>query len=158
MVARTTQDLNVPSARAPAPSYSTPLEVREVPDQVASTLQHIVRQVDVLTQTMSILESRLTMNEDRTVDVTRRLNTLMDRWESTMLGTTPSRLVSAAVSPQPAAESAATRGAAPRTRSPSPNKGKGKGQHGHGQGSERGHLADEEDNNIVQGEHTEHFS
>jgi hypothetical protein len=37
-------------------AYSTPLEARQVPDQLATTLQHIVRQVDVLTQTMSILE------------------------------------------------------------------------------------------------------
>ena len=33
-----------------------PLEVRTVPDQLANTLSHIVRQIDVLTQTMSILE------------------------------------------------------------------------------------------------------
>ena len=36
--------------------YTTPLEVRTMPDQVAQTLQYLVRQIDVLTQTMSILE------------------------------------------------------------------------------------------------------
>ncbi|KAI8929630.1 WD40-repeat-containing domain protein [Entophlyctis helioformis] len=34
------------------------LEVRTVSDQISATLQHIVRQIDVLTQTMSILEVR----------------------------------------------------------------------------------------------------
>ncbi len=33
-----------------------PLEVRQMPDQIATSLQHIVRQMDILTQTMSILE------------------------------------------------------------------------------------------------------
>jgi centriolar protein POC1 len=32
------------------------LEVRTIPDQIATSLQHIVRQMDILTQTMSILE------------------------------------------------------------------------------------------------------
>ena len=37
-----------------------------LPEQLASTLSHIVGQLDVLTQTMSLLEERLTMNEDKT--------------------------------------------------------------------------------------------
>lgn len=40
----------------PQNTYSAPLEVRTMSEEVASTLQHIIRQVDVLTQTMSILE------------------------------------------------------------------------------------------------------
>eukprot|EP00842_Homolaphlyctis_polyrhiza_P004171 jgi/Hompol1/4755/HPOL_001240-RA len=44
---------------------ATSLDTRSSSDQVSATLQHLVRQIDVLTQTMSILESRLTMNEDR---------------------------------------------------------------------------------------------
>lgn len=36
--------------------------------QIASTMQHLVRQIDVLTQTVSILEERLTMVEDRLLD------------------------------------------------------------------------------------------
>ena len=32
------------------------LEIRNSSDQITSTLQHIVHQIDVLTQTMSILE------------------------------------------------------------------------------------------------------
>ncbi|KAI8915504.1 WD40-repeat-containing domain protein [Powellomyces hirtus] len=63
------------------PSFSAPLEVRTIPDELASTLQHIVRQVDVLTQTMSILESRLTMNEDRVVDMSQRFGEAVDRIE-----------------------------------------------------------------------------
>jgi len=37
----------------------------DLPDALASTLQHVVGQLDVLTQTMSLLEERLTMNEDK---------------------------------------------------------------------------------------------
>lgn len=35
---------------------TSPLQVQEIPDQIAHTLSHIVRQIDILTQTMSILE------------------------------------------------------------------------------------------------------
>ena len=37
-----------------------------LPAQLASTLSHIVNQLDVLTRTMSLLEQRLQMNEDKT--------------------------------------------------------------------------------------------
>ena len=36
------------------------------PEALASTLSHIVGQLDVLTRTMGLLEERLTMNEDKT--------------------------------------------------------------------------------------------
>ncbi len=36
-----------------------------MPFDTASTLEHIVNQLDILTQTVSILEERLTMVEDR---------------------------------------------------------------------------------------------
>lgn len=36
-----------------------------MPYSTAATLEHIVNQLDVLTQTVSILEERLTMVEDR---------------------------------------------------------------------------------------------
>ncbi|KAJ3372168.1 hypothetical protein HDU91_004311 [Kappamyces sp. JEL0680] len=55
-------------------SATSPLQVQEMPDQVASTLSHIVRQIDILTQTMSILESRLTINEDRMLDIAQKLD------------------------------------------------------------------------------------
>ena len=35
---------------------TSPLQVQEIPDQISNTLKHIVRQLDILTQTMSILE------------------------------------------------------------------------------------------------------
>lgn len=38
------------------------LEVRTIPDQIATSLQHIVRQMDILTQTMSILEVIILIN------------------------------------------------------------------------------------------------
>ncbi|KAI8898564.1 WD40-repeat-containing domain protein [Globomyces pollinis-pini] len=43
-------NINTPKAA------TSPLQVQHIPDQVASTLSHIVRQIDILTQTMSILE------------------------------------------------------------------------------------------------------
>ncbi|KAJ3214589.1 POC1 centriolar protein A [Dinochytrium kinnereticum] len=52
------------------------LEPRTIPEHLASTLQHIVRQIDVLTQTMTIFESRLSMNEDKIVEVSRTLASL----------------------------------------------------------------------------------
>jgi centriolar protein POC1 len=63
----------------PAPTHTEHLEQRTVPDQLANTLTHIVRQMDVLTQTMSILEvslliqNRLTINEDRLLDIAQSL-------------------------------------------------------------------------------------
>ncbi|KAJ3172707.1 POC1 centriolar protein A [Geranomyces variabilis] len=68
-------------------AFSAPLEVRAIPEELANTLQHIVRQVDVLTQTMSILESRLTMNEDRVVDMSQRFSDAIERieWMSAQL-------------------------------------------------------------------------
>ncbi|TPX30416.1 hypothetical protein SmJEL517_g06016 [Synchytrium microbalum] len=61
--------------------YTTPLEVRTMSDQVAQTLQHLVRQMDVLTHTMSILESRLTMNEDKTLDIGKKMDMILARLE-----------------------------------------------------------------------------
>ncbi|KAH6569124.1 hypothetical protein BASA61_009517 [Batrachochytrium salamandrivorans] len=57
-----------------ASPVTSPTEVRVVPDQISVTLQHIVRQIDVLTQTMSIIESRLTMNEDRVIELTKKFS------------------------------------------------------------------------------------
>ncbi|KAJ3203926.1 POC1 centriolar protein A [Entophlyctis luteolus] len=50
-------------------SYTSKLGVRTIPDELAASLQHIVTQIDVLTQTMSILETRLTANEDRVTQI-----------------------------------------------------------------------------------------
>ncbi|KAI8846378.1 WD40-repeat-containing domain protein, partial [Chytridium lagenaria] len=52
---------------------TNPLEQRNIPESLATTLQHIVRQIDVLTQTMTIFESRLSMNEDKLVEVSKTL-------------------------------------------------------------------------------------
>ena len=50
----------------PPPLPSETLVAREdVPPALASTLDHIVGQLDILTRTMMILESRLTLTEDR---------------------------------------------------------------------------------------------
>ncbi|KAI9098197.1 WD40-repeat-containing domain protein [Phlyctochytrium arcticum] len=78
---RQSMDIRAHQENPSQQSYTTPLEVRTIPDEVASTLQHIVRQVDVLTQTMNIIESRLTMNEDRVLEMNRRFGDAMERME-----------------------------------------------------------------------------
>jgi hypothetical protein len=84
-------------------------------------------------------QNRLTMNEDRTVDVTRRLNTVLDRLESSLPPAGPSKLGAG--------------GRAPTSRSPSPQ---GKAvKHGRPTSVARGPV-DVEDY-IVEGEHTEIF-
>ncbi|KAJ3104556.1 POC1 centriolar protein A [Phlyctochytrium planicorne] len=60
-----------------ATDYITnPLELRTIPEQLATTLQHIVRQIDVMTQTMTIFESRMSMNEDKIVELSKTLQQL----------------------------------------------------------------------------------
>lgn len=49
---------------APLPQ-SAPLDYNQIPEKVASTLDRIVRQLDVLTQTMRMVEERMCNNEDR---------------------------------------------------------------------------------------------
>ncbi len=43
--------------------HTSKLEQRDVPETVALSLQHIMHQLDVLTQTVSIIEDRLSMLE-----------------------------------------------------------------------------------------------
>jgi hypothetical protein len=50
-----------PAGAAPTTSQ---LEQRTMPDQLAHTLEQILGQLDVLTQTVSILEERLTLVEN----------------------------------------------------------------------------------------------
>ena len=47
-----------------SPAERSPLET-SLPEALAGTLGHIVGQLDVLTQTMGLLEERLSMNEDK---------------------------------------------------------------------------------------------
>jgi centriolar protein POC1 len=44
---------------------TTPLEATTVSPELSNTLLHIVGQLDILTQTMAILEERLTVTEDK---------------------------------------------------------------------------------------------
>ncbi|KAK9822111.1 hypothetical protein WJX74_008361 [Apatococcus lobatus] len=49
----------------PAPAAAAaPLNTGDMPEALAATLQHIVGQLDVLTQTMSLMEERLSLAED----------------------------------------------------------------------------------------------
>ena len=41
---------------------TSPLQIQEIPDQISQTLTHIVRQLDILTKTMTILEVTYTYN------------------------------------------------------------------------------------------------
>jgi centriolar protein POC1 len=50
---------------------TTPLEPRTMPDQMTQAFEHILGQLDVLTQTVSILEERLTIVENRLDQPTR---------------------------------------------------------------------------------------
>jgi centriolar protein POC1 len=47
-------------------SNEAPAAQDAMPEALASALSHIVGQLDVLTETMRLLEERLTMNEDKT--------------------------------------------------------------------------------------------
>ncbi|GAX76713.1 hypothetical protein CEUSTIGMA_g4159.t1 [Chlamydomonas eustigma] len=51
-----------------------PLNLSDLPDSLSATLQHIVGQLDVLTQTMALLDERLTMNEDRVKAIGDRID------------------------------------------------------------------------------------
>ncbi len=48
----------------PIPAAAAPLNTGDMPEALAATLQHIVGQLDVLTQTMSLMEERLSLAED----------------------------------------------------------------------------------------------
>ena len=51
---------------AKSPAWVAPAAVEPgLPEALSGTLGHIVGQLDVLTQTMTLLEERLTMNEDK---------------------------------------------------------------------------------------------
>lgn len=65
---------NLPEVNFPMPTgrgksqesvQSQPQEHISMPQTLTSTLEHIVGQLDVLTQTVSILEHRLTLTEDK---------------------------------------------------------------------------------------------
>jgi len=44
---------------------SADFSVKQLPEQLASTLDHVVGQLDLLAQTVAILDQRLTLNEDQ---------------------------------------------------------------------------------------------
>ena len=44
-----------------------PLEMDSMPKQLANTLENVIRQLDILTQTVSMVEQRLTLNEDKVI-------------------------------------------------------------------------------------------
>ena len=48
-----------------APLPGPKLELSQLPEQVAGTMEHLVGQLDLLSQTVGLLEQRLTMTEDK---------------------------------------------------------------------------------------------
>ena len=58
-----TAPVRTPSTSGEQTVKTQPLEIRQLPDQLTTSLQHIVRQMDILTQTMSILEVFLFWNQ-----------------------------------------------------------------------------------------------
>jgi uncharacterized protein YoxC len=46
--------------------HPPPIQSDEIPPQLASTLEQIIRQLDILTQTVKVMEERLTINEHKT--------------------------------------------------------------------------------------------
>nr|XP_054751547.1 POC1 centriolar protein homolog B-like [Lytechinus pictus] len=58
-----------PSLHPPPLPSTVPLEVKEIPPGLAQTLENMVGQLDVLTQTVNILEQRLTMTENKLREV-----------------------------------------------------------------------------------------
>ena len=63
------------SPESPAPAAPSPISVtvrteeQQMPKQLAETLETIIKQMDVLTQTVGILEQRLTMTENKLKEV-----------------------------------------------------------------------------------------
>lgn len=77
-----------PAPNQPAPSvqeyvYEAPpaLNLSDLPDSLSATLQHIVGQLDVLTQTVALLDERLTMNEDRVRAIDNKGEAVTKVWD-----------------------------------------------------------------------------
>ena len=62
---RSTQNPASPSPQRKQSQSDTLVSRTQLPEQLASTLDHIVGQLDIITRTMSILENRLQLTEDR---------------------------------------------------------------------------------------------
>lgn len=59
-----------------------PLNLSDLPESLAATLQHMVGQLDVLTQTLALMDERLTRNED----LVQRLDDKVDALAKMQLG------------------------------------------------------------------------
>nr|XP_035930831.1 POC1 centriolar protein homolog A-like isoform X3 [Halichoerus grypus] len=74
-------DFPVPPGRGRSQEsvQSQPQEPISMPQTLTSTLEHIVGQLDVLTQTVSILEQRLTLTEDKLKQCLENQQLIMQR-------------------------------------------------------------------------------
>ena len=61
----------------PPHSVTVRTEEQQMPKQLAETLETIIKQMDVLTQTVGILEQRLTMTENKLKEVLVNQRTIM---------------------------------------------------------------------------------
>lgn len=77
-------DLHGPPARDKSLEsvQGQPQEPVSMPQTLTSTLEHIVGQLDVLTQTVSILEQRLTLAEDKLKQCLENQQLIMQRTPS----------------------------------------------------------------------------
>lgn len=53
-------------------------DMEELPERLASTLDHIIGQLDIITRTVTIIEQRLTTNEDRLHDVEQTQSKILE--------------------------------------------------------------------------------
>jgi centriolar protein POC1 len=62
----------------PSVEHAVPLNLSDLPEALGATLQHIVGQLDVLTQTMALMEERVTMSEDKLRGLESTVATALD--------------------------------------------------------------------------------
>ena len=59
-------------------TQAAPLNLADMPEALSATLQHIVGQLDVLTQTMALMEERVSMTEDKLKNLEGTVVTALD--------------------------------------------------------------------------------
>jgi len=67
-----------------APLPGRALELGQLPEQMAGTMEHVVGQLDLLSQTVGLLEQRLTMSEDKGGAMTSVLQEVLKNQQTMM--------------------------------------------------------------------------
>merc|ERR1712244_16148 len=58
---------------------SHPTTSSVIPERISSTLEHIVNQLTIVTQTLGVFEERLSMHEDRVARVEKMMASLLEK-------------------------------------------------------------------------------